>query len=44
MFDIITVVLQGDTLASFLFISVLDYVTRQAIDGREDELGFTLKK
>ena len=43
MFDIISAVLLGDTLAPFLFIIVLNYVMRQAIDGREEELGFTLK-
>ena len=42
MFDIIAEV--GDTLALVLFIIVLDYATRQAIDGREEELGFTLKR
>ena len=42
MFDIINGVLQGDTYAPFLFI-VLDCATRQAIDGREEELGFTPK-
>ena len=36
-------VLQGDTLAPYLFIIVLDYVLREAINGREDELGFTIK-
>ena len=34
---------QGDTLVPFLFIIVLDYATRQAIDGREEEIGFTFK-
>lgn len=34
--------LQGDTLAPFLFIIVLDYALEQAIVGREEELGFTL--
>ena len=33
MFDIISGVLQGDTLAPFLFIIVLDYTMRQSIDG-----------
>ena len=41
-FDIQTGVLQGDTLAPFLFIIVLDYALRQAIQGRERELGFTI--
>jgi exonuclease III len=41
-FEITAGVLQGDTLAPFLFIIVLDYALRRAIDGREEELGFTL--
>ena len=41
-FDILTGVLQGDTLAPFLFVIVLDYALRKAIDSREEELGFTL--
>ena len=42
-FDITAGVLQGDTLAPFLFIIVLDYALRQAIAGREESLGFTMK-
>lgn len=42
-FDISAGVLQGDTLAPFLFIIVLDYAMREALaDGREEELGFTI--
>uniref|UniRef100_A0A3B1IYM6 Reverse transcriptase domain-containing protein n=1 Tax=Astyanax mexicanus TaxID=7994 RepID=A0A3B1IYM6_ASTMX len=41
-FDILAGVMQGDTLAPFLFIIVLDYALRKAINGREQELGFTL--
>ena len=41
-FDIKAGVLQGDTLAPFLFVIVLDYALRQAITGTEDELGFTI--
>ena len=41
-FEILAGVLQGDTLAPFLFIVALDYALRCAIDGREEELGFTL--
>ena len=41
-FDITAGVLQGDTLAPFLFIIVLDYAQRKAMDGKEDELGFTI--
>jgi hypothetical protein len=43
-FQILAGVLQGDTLAPFLFIVALDYALRSAINGREEELGFTLKK
>ena len=42
LFEITAGVLQGDTLAPFLFIIVLDYALRKAMDGCEDELGFTL--
>ena len=42
-FDITAGVLQGDTLAPFLFIIVLDYAMRKAVgDGKEEELGFTI--
>ena len=41
-FDILAGVMQGDTLAPFLFVIVLDYALRKAINGRELELGFTL--
>ena len=37
-------VLQGDTLAPYLFIIVLDYVLRNAIEGREEQLGLTLER
>ena len=39
-FDILAGVLEGDTLAPFLFIIVLDNVMRQAISGYEEQLGF----
>ena len=42
LFNILAGVLQGDTLAPYLFAIVLDYVMRQAINGRESELGFEL--
>ena len=42
-FDIIAGVLQGDTLAPFLFIICLDYVLRTSVD-KINELGFTLTK
>ena len=41
-FDIIAGVLQGDTLAPFLFIIVLDYVLRNLDQNKN--LGFTLRK
>ena len=43
-FQIMAGVLQGDTLAPFLFIVALDCALRRAIYGREEELGFTLQK
>ena len=43
LFDITAGVLQGDTLAPFLFIIVLDYAMRKAMaDGKEEDLGFTI--
>ena len=41
-FDIQAGVLQGDTLAPFLFILALDYVLRTSVD-KHKELGLTLK-
>ena len=41
-FDIMAGVMQGDTLAPFLFVIALDYALRQATKGREAELGFTI--
>ena len=41
-FKIYAGVMQGDTLAPFLFVIVLDYAMRKAIQGKEEELGFTL--
>ena len=35
-------VLQGDTLAPYLFVIALDYAFRKAISGREEELGLTI--
>ena len=43
-FDILADVLQGDTLAPYLFIIVLDYAMRQAMQGSEDNLGLTIHK
>ena len=42
-FNILAGVLQGDTLAPYLFITVLDYCLRSAISGKEEDLGFTVK-
>ena len=41
-FEITAGVLQGDTLAPFLFVITLDYALRKAINGKEADLGFTL--
>ena len=38
-----TGVLQGDTVAPYLFIIVLDYVSLEAIEGHEESLGITIK-
>ena len=40
-FEVLGGVLQGDTLAPYLFTFVIDYIMRMAIDGKE-ELGFIL--
>ena len=42
-FDIVAGVLQGDTLAPYLFIICLDYVLRTSID-KIRENGFELKR
>ncbi|XP_063045979.1 neuronal acetylcholine receptor subunit beta-2-like [Engraulis encrasicolus] len=42
VFGILAGVMQGDTLAPFLFIIFFAYARRKAISGREQELGFTL--
>ena len=41
-FDLVAGVLQEDILSPYLFIIVLDYALRKAINGHEDELGFTI--
>ena len=41
-FEIKAGVLQGDTLAPYLFAIVLDYIMRKTYDGREEEIGFQL--
>jgi len=35
LFKMLAGVMQGDTLAPFLFVIILDYALRKAIDGRE---------
>ena len=42
-FDIVTGVLQGDTLAPYLFIIYLDYVLRTSIDKMKKKNGFKLR-
>ena len=44
IFEIQAGVLQGDTLAPFIFIIVLDYALREATLGKEEELGFQIMK
>ena len=44
LFDNLAGVLQGDTLAPYLFVIVLDYALRMAIDGKEEALGFHLER
>ena len=43
-FSILAGVLQGDTLAPYLFVIVIDYIIRKALTGREEKLGFQLRK
>ena len=43
-FEITKGVLQGDTLAPFLFVITLDNAMRQAIGGHEEEFGFEITK
>ena len=42
-FEILAGVLQGDTLAPYLFAIVIDYIMRKAVDSKSEELGFTLR-
>ena len=44
LFELLAGVLQGDTLAPYWFVMVLDYALRTAIDGRKEDLGFHLEK
>ena len=43
-FEIKAGVMQGDTLAPFLFVIVLDYALRKAINGKEEEFGLTIDR
>ena len=42
VFDILAGVLQGDTLAPYLFIIVVDYIMTVTIDDDDTDAGFTL--
>lgn len=44
VFDITAGVLQGDTLAPYIFVIAIDYAMRRATSGREEELGFTISR
>ena len=44
LFDIVAGVLQGDTLAPYLFAIVLDYAMRQTVGDDESKLGFELER
>jgi hypothetical protein len=43
LFEILVGVLQGDTLAPYLFIIVVDYITTLTMDDDKTDSGFTLK-
>ena len=43
LFEILAGVLQGDTLAPYLFAIVIDYCMRKAIGDEEERLGFTIE-
>ena len=43
-FQIFARVMQGYTLGPFLFVILLDYAMRQAIEGKEEQLSFTLHR
>ena len=42
LFDILAGVLQGDTLAPYLFVIIIDYVMRKAVGNKAEEIGFRL--
>ena len=41
-FDLVAGVIQGDTLSPYLYIIVLDYALRKAINGHEEDMGCTI--
>ena len=43
VFEILAGVLQGDTLAPYLFVIVIDYIMTVAIDDLDEDIGFTIK-
>ena len=43
-FNIHAGVMEGDTLAPYRFVLVLDYAMRKATEGKEEYLGLTIKK
>ena len=43
-FSILAGVLQGDTLAPYIFVIVIDYIMRKALTRSEEKLGFQLRK
>ena len=43
-FSILPGVLQGGSLAPYLFVIVIDYIMRTSLTGREEKLGFQLWK
>ena len=44
LFEILAGVLQGDTLAPYLFAIVIDYCMLQAVKGDEEQLGITIER
>jgi len=42
LFPLLAGVLRGDTLAPYLFIIALDYALRREINGKKEQLGFTV--
>ena len=43
-FQIAAGILQGNTLAPYLFVLVLDSVMHKTLEGKDDELGFKLQR